>query len=103
MVVTNVLASASTACQKQMIQGSAPSGSYEAPQSFVPWEYNSVLGSLVGMLAVALSVGAKMDACRGCASVSGPLRPVRVSRTFCSRWTALSGRVATTPLTCVTK
>ena len=36
VMVTNVLASSLAVCQKQMIQGSVSSGSYEAPQSFMP-------------------------------------------------------------------
>ena len=53
-LVTNVLTPASPVCQKQMIRRSASRGSYEAPQSFVSREYNSVLESVVGMLASAL-------------------------------------------------
>ena len=58
-MVTNVLTSALSVCRKGAFQGSVSGGSYEAPQSFAPREYDSVLGDVVGMSASAWIVNVK--------------------------------------------
>ena len=56
---TDVLTSPLSVRQKRMLQGSVSRKSYEAPQSFVPREYNPVIGSVVGALVFAGIVNVK--------------------------------------------
>ena len=52
-MVTNVLSSPPSVCQKKMTQRSASSASYEALRPFAPSQYNSVMDNVVGSLALA--------------------------------------------------
>ena len=52
-MVANVLTSPLPVRQKQMTQGSVSNKSYEAPQSYVPREYNFAMDSVVGAAAFA--------------------------------------------------
>ena len=59
VMFTEVLSTAVSACQKEVIQGSAASLSYGAEESFALSEYSAGIGYVVGTLVYAAATSVK--------------------------------------------